>query len=96
MLNRRSGAGHEILALVADLPRYHVSVKEVSTNTSGESVDIELMIECSLILDAAPAVKSKKNRKRNFDMTTVLTLTSDMDYVDFRRIPYDFFTHRVY
>ncbi|ETW86191.1 hypothetical protein HETIRDRAFT_235038, partial [Heterobasidion irregulare TC 32-1] len=90
LLNRRSGAGHEILALVADLPRYHVSVKEVSTNISGDSVDIELMIECSLILDAALAVKSKKNKKRNFDMTTVLTLTSEMDYVDFRRIPTKF------
>ncbi|THH19463.1 hypothetical protein EW146_g1691 [Bondarzewia mesenterica] len=87
ILNRKPGFGHEILAMAADLPRYRLTVKEISMDTSGDSVDVELSIECSLILDAAPSTKLKKNKWRHVDMTTLLTVTSDLDYIDFRRIP---------
>lgn len=55
-----------------------------------EPVEVELSIECSLIADSSvPGVsKQKKQKGRSFNMTTVLTVTSDLEFVDYRRIPF--------
>ncbi|KAG1754344.1 hypothetical protein EDB19DRAFT_1902496 [Suillus lakei] len=49
-------------------------------------VDVELSVECGLLLDKRASTGSKKQKKNGFDMTTLLTITSDFVFVDFRRI----------
>ncbi|KAE9393645.1 P-loop containing nucleoside triphosphate hydrolase protein [Gymnopus androsaceus JB14] len=48
-------------------------------------VDVELSIECGLAEETGPT-KAKKQKSRFTHMTSVLTLTSDNVFVDFRRI----------
>jgi ATP-dependent DNA helicase HFM1/MER3 len=62
---------------------------EVSVASDGgkSPVEIELSIECGLADGQAKAAKSKKLKGRGMDMTAVMTMTSDMDLLDFRRIP---------
>jgi ATP-dependent DNA helicase HFM1/MER3 len=52
-------------------------------------VEIELSVECHLLTDQSAASVSKAKKQKNLasDMTTVLTLTSDLDFIDFQRIP---------
>jgi ATP-dependent DNA helicase HFM1/MER3 len=49
-------------------------------------VEVELSIKCSLAAEQS-TIKAKKQKGRTSNMTAVLTLTSDMDFIDFRRIP---------
>jgi ATP-dependent DNA helicase HFM1/MER3 len=56
--------------------------------TSDNVVDVEVEIQCSVSLEGASSPKSKAQKGRHYhDMTYILTLTSDMDFIDFRRIP---------
>ncbi|KAA1469394.1 P-loop containing nucleoside triphosphate hydrolase protein [Dentipellis sp. KUC8613] len=91
LLNRKQvGFGHNVLAAVADLPQYFIKVTKDSVQTSdGQGpVEIELTIECGLKTQGAGTVtKSKKHKPYSLDYTSILTLTSDMELVDFRRIP---------
>lgn len=70
-------------------PQYTLAVSEVSVSASdGEGpVEVELSVECGLIVESGPQPKKKKNA-RGMDMTVVLTYNSDLDFIDFRRIPY--------
>lgn len=71
-----------------DLPQYTLVVQEVEVRSgAGNPVEVRLRIECSIVEARNTAVKPKKSRSRNFDRTAVLTVTSDMDFIDFRRIP---------
>ncbi|EPS99015.1 hypothetical protein FOMPIDRAFT_1031123 [Fomitopsis schrenkii] len=87
MLNRRPPFGLNVIAAVKQLPQYTLRVVEtslVSQKTQGP-VEVELEVECGMIVerDAAP---TKKSKARTSDMTLVLTVTSELDFVDFRRI----------
>jgi ATP-dependent DNA helicase HFM1/MER3 len=93
LLNRRSPFGFEVLASAQELPKYLLSVTEVDLTPSPEGhkpVEVELLVECSLVMDQSSGgpSKPKKQQGRASNMTTVLTLTSDLDFIDFRRIPY--------
>ena len=95
LLNRRSPFGFEVLASAQELPKYSLSVTEVDLTPSPEGhkpVVVELLVECSLVTDQSSGgpSKAKKQQGRASNMTTVLTLTSDLDFIDFRRIPYVF------
>jgi ATP-dependent DNA helicase HFM1/MER3 len=91
-LNRRPPFGFEVLASARELPEYSLSITEVDVRSSVGSqkpVEVELSVECSLVTDhfSAGPSKAKKHQGRGSNMTTVLTLTSDLDFIDFRRIP---------
>ena len=88
LLNRRAPFGHEVLAFLRELPRYSLRVDEEQVNTfSGKKpIEIDLKIECSV--EQIITESSKKHRSRSFGMTSILTITSDNDFIDFRRISY--------
>lgn len=69
------------------IPRYEVCVKVIDVHTDGGKSDVqaELAVECSALV-GDPLKTSKKIKPRSFDMTSVLTVSSDMEFVDFRRI----------
>lgn len=79
----------ELLASVAEFPQYVLSIEEKSLQTDGgkNPVQVELTIRCRLVEDKNFVSKTKKQRGRGIQMTAILTLTSDMDLIDIRRIP---------
>lgn len=89
-MNRRPPFGQEVLAYLKQLPQYTVEVTEVNVVPSdGQSpVEVELSIECGLLCDLTDAPQPRKGKLRFREATVVVTVTSDLDYVDFSRIPY--------
>ncbi|KAG2146850.1 Sec63 Brl domain-containing protein [Suillus bovinus] len=88
LLSRRSPFGSEVLLAANELPRYFLTLTEVKVSPSdGKSpVDVELSIECGLLMDKRASTGSKKHKRGGFDMTTLFTMTSDFVFIDFRRI----------
>ena len=79
------------MSIVRELPQYSITIHEVAvahtTVGSGNAIDVEVDIQCSVSLDGASS-KSKGQKSRHYqDMTYILTVTSDLEFVDFRRIP---------
>ena len=70
------------------LPQYvlHIAEKDVTPSNGSSALEVELLVDCGL--KNAPDSRPKKPKGKLIDMTAVLTLTSDLDFVDFRRIPY--------
>jgi ATP-dependent DNA helicase HFM1/MER3 len=90
LLNRRPPFGLDVLASVADLPQYTLSIKETDVHSDGgkNPVQVDLHIECSLLEEKSMNFpKTRKQGMRRFQTTAVLTLTSDLDFIDLRRIP---------
>ncbi|CAA7271574.1 unnamed protein product [Cyclocybe aegerita] len=89
LLNRRSPFGLEVIASMAEFPQYILKITELQVRSDkGRSpVEVDLLVECSVAEEKTYSVKSKKHRSRSFNWTAVLTLTSDMDFIDLRRIP---------
>lgn len=89
LLNRRTPYGHEVLSFVQEMPQYAVSVtvpkNGIITYSGKKPVSIDIDIECSLVQPLSGRVKSKQKSKFP-GMTSVLTTTSDLDLIDFRRI----------
>ena len=87
LLNRRPPYGHEILSNVQELPQYSLSIVEddVTTYKGKQPVKINLTITCG-VLDAIEKPRGSKNRARSLGKTSILSVTSEMDFVDFRRI----------
>ncbi|TFK30070.1 P-loop containing nucleoside triphosphate hydrolase protein [Coprinopsis marcescibilis] len=89
LLNRRPGFGYDLLASVDSIPRYELSVKELEVNSDSSNgcVELDLSIGCGLANNEAyTKAKQKKPKRRTFDMTSILTVTSDWEFIDFRRI----------
>lgn len=88
LLNRKAPYGHEILAFVRSLPVYFIAIKEldVSSSAGKRPVSIELSVTCGLEKALNENSKQSKHRSRSVGMTSILTTTSDLDLVDFRRI----------
>jgi ATP-dependent DNA helicase HFM1/MER3 len=63
---------------------------EVRSNGGRDPVEVDLSIECGLAMEMSKSIQRKKQKGRSSYMTAVLTLTSDLDLIDFRRIPYVF------
>lgn len=90
LLNRRPPFGHQVLAIVNQFPQYCIEVEEVGTTHSDGSspVEVELAVTCGLLDDSdTGAGLPKKSKSKYKDMTQILTVSSDLDYVDFRRTP---------
>ncbi|KAF8798145.1 P-loop containing nucleoside triphosphate hydrolase protein [Phlegmacium glaucopus] len=88
LLNRRHPFGRDVLASLAEFPQYSLSVKETEVVSDGgmNPVQVQLLVECGLANEISTSIKKKQTRRAT-SMTAVLTLTSDMDLIDFRRIP---------
>jgi hypothetical protein len=86
LLNRKPPFGTDVISMAKSLPRYSLSVTERSIS-SGEfgSVEVKLSIQCGLLEEVD---RKGKRKALGRDITYVLTLTSDLTFVDFRRIPY--------
>jgi len=89
LLNRRTPFGHVILDQVAKFPQYHLQVaqKSVKSHQGQGPVEVTLEIQCGLDAEL-PKPQQKKGKGRMYEMTSVLTVTSDNTFVDYRRIPY--------
>ena len=88
LLNRRPPFGYSVLASVAEFPLYSLSVKETDIFSDGtDPVQVHLLVECGLVDEISPSIKPKKQSRHAMSITVVLTLTSDMEMIDFRRIP---------
>lgn len=76
-----------MLAAAREFPSYTLKITELKVHSDGgrTPVDVELSIECGLAEETGPT-KAKKQKSRFTHMTSVLTLTSDNVFVDFRRI----------
>lgn len=86
MLNRRSPFGSDIISITRTLPAYSVFVEELSSaaNKATNTVNIELLVTVS-----AKYTPTKDNHTpKGFDtrVTSILTITSDNQFIDFRRI----------
>ncbi|KAF8228506.1 P-loop containing nucleoside triphosphate hydrolase protein [Tricholoma matsutake] len=88
LLNRRPPFGLEVIASAREFPRYRLKISElgVTSNEGQDPVEVELSIECGLD-ESLLNFGSKKVKGHVLNMTALLTLTSDMDFIDFRRIP---------
>ncbi|KAI6127699.1 hypothetical protein EV401DRAFT_1854086 [Pisolithus croceorrhizus] len=88
LLNRRPPFGSEVLAAAKEFPRYFINVKEAKTFPSDgkNPVEVELSIECGLLPDSMVSRKAKVPKRTGTEMTTLLTITSDLIFIDFRRI----------
>ncbi|QRV87986.1 DEAD/DEAH box helicase [Ceratobasidium sp. AG-Ba] len=86
LLNRRSPYGSELISAARSLPKYSISVaeKSITANRTAGGMDVNLSITISAKLS-----QGKPNRfSKNFDArsSSILTILSDNQYVDFRRI----------
>jgi ATP-dependent DNA helicase HFM1/MER3 len=85
LLSRRPPFGREVLSSVMALPSYTLKLDEKRVRGGGsDPLEVELCVQCGLSVDSQP---SKQRNTKYHDITNVLTLTSDLDFVDFRRIP---------
>ena len=97
LLNRRPPFGYSVLASVAEFPLYSLSVKETDNFSDGTNpVQVHLLVECGLVDEISPSIKPKKQSRHAMSITVVLTLTSDMEMIDFRRIPSVIYLHSIY
>ncbi|KIO34323.1 hypothetical protein M407DRAFT_218466 [Tulasnella calospora MUT 4182] len=85
LLNRKPPFGRDILEEVSALPTYRVIIKEESlTHSEGaEPVVASLAIEVGL---DAPLTTPKGKKVQNAGFACILTVTSDMEFIDFRRV----------
>jgi ATP-dependent DNA helicase HFM1/MER3 len=73
-----------------ELPEFSLKITESSIKTFGgdKPVTIELEIECAVVnIPETNSTKRKKHKQVSLGMTGILTLTSDNEFIDFRRIP---------
>ncbi|EIW84852.1 DEAD-domain-containing protein [Coniophora puteana RWD-64-598 SS2] len=89
LLNRRHPFGVEVLAAVCELPKYFLTVQESRIHPSdGKSpVEVELDIQCGLIARGEASPNFKKSKHRGGGRTTILTITSENDFIDYRCTP---------
>jgi len=89
-LLKRTGIGHRIIDAAEAIPRYQVTIEEQNIISSGEGqtgVDVELSVTCALVNPEALGKGSTKGKLKTFgDTTSILTISSDFDMVDYRRI----------
>jgi ATP-dependent DNA helicase HFM1/MER3 len=84
-MNRRPPFGTDVVQFAKSLPHYFLDVSEKSVVSSDSGVvEIQLHVQCGMLDNNEPK-SMRKTRGR--DITQVLTLTSDLEFVDFRRIP---------
>ncbi|KAG8980181.1 Sec63, partial [Tulasnella sp. 427] len=86
LLNRKPPLGNDILEEVSALPKYRLKInEEVLTHSGGtEPVVASLAIEVGL---DGPLTTPREKKAPILGFASVLTVTSDMEFIDYRRIP---------
>ncbi|KAJ1309146.1 hypothetical protein OPQ81_004819 [Rhizoctonia solani] len=86
LLNRRPPFGSDIISSARTLPAYSVLVEELSStaNKVAKTVEVELLVTVSVKC----ASLKDNHAPKGFDarVTSILTITSDNQFIDFRRI----------
>jgi len=54
-------------------------------SAGNKPVEVKLLVECGLILDTTAPQKTRELKRIGTEKTTLLTLTSDLAFIDFRR-----------
>ncbi|KAK2466807.1 hypothetical protein APHAL10511_001065 [Amanita phalloides] len=88
LLNRRPPFGQEVLASMKELPQYTLDIQQsqLRGGSGTDPIEVDLTVHCGLV-DRCDNVRAKKVKRREANMTVVYAVTSDMDFIDFRRIP---------
>lgn len=86
LLNRRPPFGLEVLAAAKELPDFDIKIVDSSIETHGgkEEVDCTLTVECSATVEQSK--HKRRKQKQALGLTSVLTVTSDEQFIDFRNI----------
>ncbi|EJU00681.1 P-loop containing nucleoside triphosphate hydrolase protein [Dacryopinax primogenitus] len=86
LLGRHAPFGRDVLKSVKTLPDYSLSVEETSIDPSKDNrpVCARLHISISVVCEIG---RKKKGKSLHLGATSILTWTSDLEVVDFRRIP---------
>ena len=90
LLNRKPPFGHLLLSEVAALPAYRIQITEesIAHHDGKEPVSVTLTVEVAL---AQPLGQAKGKRTSGPGSACIQTYTSDMDFIDFRRVPCVFY-----
>ncbi|KAF9516347.1 hypothetical protein BS47DRAFT_677419 [Hydnum rufescens UP504] len=89
LLNRKPPFGRDIISIVQDFPDYILGIDEEAVTSDGGRNPVVATINISISLQpiASPSAGSKKKKRKGLGMTSILVLTSDSHFEDFRRIP---------
>lgn len=72
-----------------ELPQYSLEIQQLQIRGGGgnEPIEVDLSVHCGLV-DPHDNKKAKKLKRREADMTVVYAVTSDLDFIEFRRTSY--------
>lgn len=76
-----------MIAAAKQLPDYVVRVAEDDVTTSGGRGPVEVTISITVSLSQQNSSESGARKPKGFGMTSFLVITSDGQFVDFRRTP---------
>jgi hypothetical protein len=87
LLNRKSPFGSAIKASVDALPRFELQIQEIDVSSPEDCTrPIEVTLEITCSAHCGPSSHKSKRKTPNVGMASLLTVTSDFEYVDYRRI----------
>jgi ATP-dependent DNA helicase HFM1/MER3 len=87
LLNRKPHFGHDVIASVLELPHYDLEFKDITVESFGGFKPVEVKFEVHCALQRAAGKVATKKSLGIQGITTILTMTSDLELLDFRRIP---------
>ena len=72
-----------------ELPQYSLEIQQLQIRSGGgnKPIEVDLSIRCGLV-DRHDNSKAKKLKRREINMTVVYAVTSDLDFIVFRRTSY--------
>ncbi|KAG8974345.1 Sec63, partial [Tulasnella sp. 427] len=86
LLNRKPPFGHNILEEVSALPKYRLTINEEALAHSGGTEPVVASLKIEVGLDG-PLTTPRGKKAPILGFASVLTVTSDMEFIDYRRIP---------
>ncbi|KAG8989050.1 Sec63 [Tulasnella sp. 427] len=86
LLNRKPPFGHDILEEVSALPKYRLKINEAALTHSGGTEPVVASLAIEVGLDG-PLTTPRGKKAPILGFASVLTVTSDMEFIDYRRIP---------
>ncbi|KAJ8469377.1 hypothetical protein ONZ45_g16911 [Pleurotus djamor] len=89
LLNRRPPFGLDLINSLKEFPKYSLKLSEISVSTyrGAKPVEVCLTVHCGLDTEWSKPHKSKKLKAAGANMTSVLAISTDLDFIDYRRIP---------
>ncbi|EJD53129.1 P-loop containing nucleoside triphosphate hydrolase protein, partial [Auricularia subglabra TFB-10046 SS5] len=86
LLNRRPPFGLDVLAAAKELPDFDIKIVDASVETRAGKGEVHctLTVECSVSVELSK--QKRRKQKQALGSTSVLTITSDEEFIDFRNI----------